>query len=483
MSMKKLIITYHGDVETTSFFMTQIESQLQADGYQVYPLFYDAVPAELSSDIAAYLQRSPEQAEKDLEGAVFLTFNFAGCYSKDPCLYKDGMLVDRYRMRIVNILVDHPYHYHDFLYEQIKERRDRYLQFDLDRQHIAYMERYFPEISLGGCLPSGGTAYKEDAGEDTADTDERPVDILFAGTYVPPEGFDLFIERNGPEYSAFYHSMLREALADPSAKLEDIIRRRLIEEIEEGVSEDEIRQTLGHVQFLDYFVRYKRRGEVIRYLADWEPYGDSEDREMPDDTDGEGLHITIVGSGWEHLMEQIRHPERITLLPYADSKEVLQLLTKTKISLNVLPSFHAGAHDRIWNSMLCDAVCVTDTNDYLNAFLQDGENAIVFQTPAIDDDILQTGDDLEESSLRSDEADDPGDGFVQEGDTAGRHRYRLTAEGEKEMARLARRIRDLLRPEAEDERGRITRAGEKLAASQTWAHRTKGLEKVLDALI
>ncbi|MBR4758827.1 MAG: hypothetical protein IK078_01580 [Lachnospiraceae bacterium] len=452
--MKKLIITYHGDVETTSFFMTQMEKQLQADGYQVYPLFYDAVPVDLPADIAAHLHGTAEQAETDLKGAVFLTFNFAGCYSKDPCLYLGEMLVDRFRMRIVNILVDHPYHYHDFLYEQIRERLDRYLQFDLDQQHVAYMKQYFPEISLGGFLPSGGTAYTKEMAKDSAfsegknvepeTSDDRPIDILFAGTFVPPEGFNLFIDRNGPEYSAFYHSMLREALADPSEKLEDIVRRRLIEEIEEGVTEEEIRQTLGHVQFLDYFVRYKRRGEVIRFLADWAP----EEGTAVSQGDS-GLHITIVGSGWEHLTDQLKHPERITLLPYADSAEVLALLAQTKLSLNVLPSFHEGTHDRIWNSMLAGAVCVTDTNGYMDAFLHDGENAVVFQTPAIDESEVE------------------------------QYHYSLTLDGRKELEQLARRLYHLLQPGTKQELDGIAENGRQLALSQTWSQRTKELEKVL----
>ena len=174
-----MIVTYHGDVETTSFFMTQIEEGLQADGYQVCPLFYN-------EDIEKWLAGKEEL----LRGAFFLTFNFAGIYSKDSCLIEIAgekdviketvkedspetdkkeeekiprkvMLVDRFMMRCINIIVDHPYHYHDFLYEQIRFRRTRYLQFCIDKQHIAYMKRYFPEIALGGFLPSGGTGFAD----------------------------------------------------------------------------------------------------------------------------------------------------------------------------------------------------------------------------------------------------------------------------------------------------------------------------------
>ena len=35
------IITFHGDVETTSYFLTQIEKQLRKDGYEVCPFYFD----------------------------------------------------------------------------------------------------------------------------------------------------------------------------------------------------------------------------------------------------------------------------------------------------------------------------------------------------------------------------------------------------------------------------------------------------------
>ena len=65
-------------------------------------------------------------------------------------------------------------------------------------------------------------------------------------------------------------------------------------------------------------------------------------------------------------------------IDYIDSKSCLEKLANAKFSLNIMPCFHAGAHDRIFNSMLCGAVCVTDTNPYLDEMLTDGENALLY---------------------------------------------------------------------------------------------------------
>ena len=40
--------------------------------------------------------------------------------------------------------------------------------------------------------------------------------------------------------------------------------------------------------------------------------------------------------------------------------------------------FKLGAHDRIYNTMLNGAVCLTDTNPYLDGILRDGENCRLF---------------------------------------------------------------------------------------------------------
>lgn len=461
--MKKKWITCHGDVETTSFFMTQIEKQLAKDGYEVCPLFFRApkqeggyTPEELEQMLTmqpragkrGQTSRQPETYEREQtrDSWIFLTFNFAGIYGEDTWRLSDGSEAAlTFDFFCVNIMVDHPYHYHDFLNRQMQVRPHRFLQFCIDKFHVTYMKRYFQDVMLGGFLPSAGTdlwqagktemtdgtdkadqidmkgrAERADRAHMTDGTDkadrtdrtetqwkERGMDIVFTGTYIRPEHFDVFIDRNGEEYSLFYHSVMEEVLSDPNALLEDVMRRRLTEEIPEA-TEEEIKETLGHMQFLDYYVRFRRREKVIAALAD------------------AGLTIHIFGSGWEEL--PCRHPENLIRSDYIDSKSCLEKLANAKFSLNIMPCFHAGAHDRIFNSMLCGAVCVTDTNPYLDEMLTDGENALLYDVT--------------------------------------------------EPERLAERLKHLL---SEKDAYKIARNGYAFAAaSHTWACRTKQLEKQLE---
>lgn len=515
--MKIVLYTYHGDVETTSYFMTQLEKQWEQsekDSLEsekqitVVPTYFDM--EKKTVNMTEDMIREHERLV--LEGDTrfyFVTFNFAGIYGDDlwflpkrgcedaseydadtdlslentkesavNCVGKNGcememstdsfkdtigqntfetkgdtndweLVVDAWKLTVVNILVDHPYHYHDFLAQQIEKRLDRYIQVCIDREHIAYMKRYFPMIKMGPFMPSGGTELifchgsekainekfakhidrkdfmsekkerslvevddanndgckdlkndgKEDAEEEKGnawnkDWTARLYDIVFAATYVWPEYFNVFIDRNGPEYSAFYHAVLDEVLADHNKKLEDVMYRRLTEEVEEEISEDEMRMTLGHMQFLDYYVRYKNRERIVKLLAK------------------AGFQIHIFGSGWQDMeWADVSHEEeegtsnegesaektentknskerenrgdaddRSNLIfhPYVTSEECLDIFSKSKFVLNVLPSFHNGAHDRIFNAMLNGAICITDSNQFLDTILVDEENALLY---------------------------------------------------------------------------------------------------------
>ena len=57
-----------------------------------------------------------------------------------------------------------------------------------------------------------------------------------------------------------------------------------------------------------------------------------------------------------------------------DSLGCLQQISRAKISLNVMPWFKDGAHDRIFNSMLNGAVCLSDGSLYLDEILHDGKD-------------------------------------------------------------------------------------------------------------
>lgn len=382
--MKKIVI-YKGDVETTAFFLEQLRQSFLELGYDVFDFQFD-----MEKRKRGQLQDVGQMtAFVEPENTVMLSFNFQGVYGDDILCVDDageeivipfqkgkapeGILWnDYYAVPYINIVVDHPYHYHKFL----QKRPRQYFQIDIDRNHICYMKRYFPEVELLPFLPSAGTEEISQLADDTQ-VPEKKFDVVFTGTYIDPHCFDVFIERNGEEYAAFYREILTELLKYPERLLEDVAREHLIQEIE-GVTEPELKETLGNMQFLDYYIRFFMRGEVVRTLVD------------------AGIKVHVFGGGWENFscrqpqnlifeneagdlvsLEQVQKSECLKSR-YLNSAECLGRIRQAKISLNVMPWFRDGAHDRIFNSMLNHAVCVTDDSEYLRENLLDNEEVCYY---------------------------------------------------------------------------------------------------------
>ena len=247
-----------------------------------------------------------------------VTFNYHGLCGDSEVFYdkeQGGYIWNDFDVPCINIVVDHPFYYHRF-FENLPKR---YIHVSIDKNHEKYMEEYFPAIERGPFLPLGGTSLAPKG--NYKPISERSMDIVFTGNYVRPENFCVYIERAGEEYTQFYMGILEELKKDPSRLLEDVAREHIIKEI-------------------------------------------------PDVTHDE------IGNGWEEL-ECVRK-ENILIGGSLDSLGCLEKIADGKISLNVMPWFKAGSHDRIFNSMLNGAVCLTDSSDYLDEYLRHGENALVY---------------------------------------------------------------------------------------------------------
>ncbi|MEI3201212.1 MAG: hypothetical protein V8S21_04415 [Lachnospira eligens] len=54
------------------------------------------------------------------------------------------------------------------------------------------------------------------------------------------------------------------------------------------------------------------------------------------------------------------------------------MISQAKISLNVMPWFKKGAHDRVFNTMLNGGVALTDTSLFYENTFADGENVLFY---------------------------------------------------------------------------------------------------------
>ncbi|MBR5128195.1 MAG: glycosyltransferase family 1 protein [Roseburia sp.] len=371
--MKRIVMVV-GGVETLEYFSYQMGKTFAKQGYLVF--YYDLKDEKNSAKRLRKFIRTGETA--------LVTFNFEGL-EKEPGVYKDGLgyVWDEYRIPCYNIAVDHPYYYHDRLVDLPKE----YYHISIDKCQEAYFKEFYPEYHHLGFLPLAGTELMEQEGDikyemmQRNDTDMkhtsksgRYMDVVMTGNYTPPSFCEKHIHWINEEYAAFYQGIIDDLLANPHQTVEAAELAAC--EREMGPTPyDEIRIAMHRMIFIDLYVRNYWRGEAVKALVD------------------AGIVVDVFGKGWDELV--CERPENLRIHPQTTSLACLQHLQHAKVSLNVMPWFKDGAHDRVFNSILNGAVCVSDKSKYLCEELAEGEGVCYYdleeleQLPCIVQEILQ----------------------------------------------------------------------------------------------
>lgn len=359
----KRIVMFEGGVETLGYFAHQMAEQFQKMGYLVF--FYDLRKEEFSAKKLRKFIRTGE--------TVLVTFNFQGL-EKEAGVYKSGVgyVWDTYKIPCYNIAADHPYFYHDRLAELPAD----YHHISIDRLHEVYFKRFYPEFWHEGFLPLAGTMLSENIiGGNTANekkgkesenlAQKKKYDVILTGNYTRISFFEPYINWINDEYATFYRGIIDDLIKHPYRTVEDVALEHCEREMGKE-PDDQLRIALSKMIFIDLYVRNYWRGEVVRTLVN------------------AGIKVDVVGKGWDEL-EDVTHPENLIIHPQTDSLTCLQMIQQSKVSVNVMPWFKDGAHDRVFNSILNGAVCLSDTSKYLCEQLEEGEGICHYDLEHLDE--------------------------------------------------------------------------------------------------
>ena len=352
--MKRIVMVV-GGVETLEYFSYQMGKTFAEAGYLVF--YYDLKDEVTSAKRLRKFVRTGE--------TVLVTFNFEGL-EKEPGVYREGIgyVWDEYRIPCYNIAADHPYYYHDRLADLPKE----YHHISIDKFQEQYFKEFYPEFHHLGFLPLAGTELPEQGEND------RYMDVIMTGNYTPPAFCEKHIHWINEEYAAFYQGIIDDLIENPNQTVEAAELAACEREMGH-TPYDEIRIAMHRMIFIDLYVRNYWRGEAVKVLVD------------------AGIVVDVFGKGWEEL--ECVYPENLHIHPQTTSLACLQHIQHAKVSLNVMPWFKDGAHDRVFNSILNGAVCVSDKSKYLCEELQEGEGVCYYdlknivELPHIVQDLLQ----------------------------------------------------------------------------------------------
>ncbi len=349
--MKPYIIFCEHAVETLEYFSKSLAASFEKWGFEIFWMDFDR------------LGLSAWKLRQQMQESVLITFNFIGLSGEEELweLDDEGMpkisIWEKMGIRCFNIIVDHPIYYYKILRYPLPQMQ----AFCVDRDHTAYIKRFYPDIECA-FLPLAGNTGTDPASAGGAPALEqwqkRPYSLVFTANYVPAANIEKQLNCLEPEYRDFYYEIIEAFMQQPEKDLLTLCEYYIRREIPD-VSEPDLCEAMSTMTAVDLWLRSYYREKTVRILAE------------------AGIPVYLFGKDWEKI--SCKRPENLILGHRVESKDCIQAAAQAKISLNTMPWFKDGAHDRIFTAMLQGAVSLTDDSVYLREQFPDTDReALVY---------------------------------------------------------------------------------------------------------
>ncbi len=258
-----------------------------------------------------------------------------------------------------NYILDHPMYYDDTL----SKAPELGVMLCVDRNHVKYINRFYPNINQALFLPLGGDNALDGIKKEWT---KREIDVLYVGGYKGD--LDTSHLPIGSE------NILAKLLRNMDWTTEYAIEQEMKEQ-KDNFNDTNLKNEILSYKDLDWYIMTYIRVEVIRALIRG------------------GITVTVYGSNWEKF-EYYNSPHFIHK-GLVTQEKCLEKMMDSKIVLNVMPWFKSGTHDRVINAMLAGAVCLTDSNSYMEEIFEKDKDFISYdlrhleQLPEIIRNILE----------------------------------------------------------------------------------------------
>ena len=324
------LILFHTELDTLNLFSNQLKQGFTDLGYEIFE--FDLQQSTLSlGRLYDFIQKDPVTA--------MIGFNSPFFGMQIP---SGENMWEVLNISCINILVDHPYWYHNILMRTPRTG----IVLSIDRNHSQYIERFYPHIPCTGFLPHGGTPTVHELIPIAA----RKIDVLYAGSLYA----DYAVSQK-PDFTHFHfpaeqvcRKSIDRLLAHPDSTIESVVEDQLLQS---GIvlPDEELRQFISSCVYIERVVSSHYREKIVSLIAK------------------SGIPLTICGDGWSGCdwitLPNVHYGGRIS------PEEVLEKMEDSKIVLNTMPWFKDGSHERIFNAMLRGAVVVSETSSYLEETL------------------------------------------------------------------------------------------------------------------
>ncbi len=331
----RFVVFLGSDIPILNYIAEQYASALESFGHIV--LRFDKHDFEASVTTLFSFQK------EGLDAAI--VFNNA-CFQM--LLQSGNSIWDTWNVPCYNIIVDHPMYY----FETLNHAPENGIVACADRYHVNYIKRFYPTVKKTLFLPTAGEYRK--SYEELKPFTERSIDVLFIGSYK--YHYDIV-------YDSFDRKLEKELFLHPDKTFEKALEDCLDAE-NIHMSEAELKEFIQNHRFVDTNTTALFRVRIIQTLIN------------------AGISVTIYGNGWNAL-DIFQHPNfhYMGLIP---PEAGITLMENSKIVLNHMAWFKAGASERIFEAMLQGAISLTDGSAYLKENFTDSVNIRFYSLKHVD---------------------------------------------------------------------------------------------------
>lgn len=379
MINKRKIIIFKGIIDSLDAFAKELGAGFEKEGCDV--LLVDVNDLHYFQD--DLFNRIDEYAA--CEDTIVIFFNSIG-------MLMDGMDGGNYWNRsgvtCFDILADPPFFYHRAIESDI----ENVTFICVDEEQSDYINRYYGKesdyykrngrVRMGLYMPLAGVVsdtYMERDLQNNRNKDDvdrgisydfditaieafnnRKYDVIFTGSIRDYEDIDTQIYNLDDSLQDMWDIVLGYICEDTSLTIERAIRK-CMSDYSLRLTDEHVHQIILLFKKMDSVIRAMHRQRVITAIADG------------------GIKIDVFGDGWDFLKNKLIHPENLCIHECVSYEESVNIAAQAKISVNVMPWFKTGFHDRIATAMLNGCVSVTDSSSYIDDNYTDGENIVIYK--------------------------------------------------------------------------------------------------------
>lgn len=369
--MNRRLIFFIGVYDTLDIFAFELRREFEFMGYET--MLFDTASLQNSLGQLAAFVKKPVTA--------VITFNNLG-YNME--LTQGNNIWNDLDILCINILMDHPFCYKAALDDSPRKAA----VLCPDRNHMRYIQRFYPQIPISGYLPHAGI----ERGVPARKIRERTIDVLYAGGLsrdyvknVMPD-FQKYTDFDAEQIGdQAYHMLIEYPHMTTEEAIEKTLRAAGIQ-----VPDDRLCEIIADLHYIDLLAASYFREKTVRSLVE------------------HGIHVHLYGNGWDACTwlghANLMYGGRVS------AEEIVGYMQDAKIVLNTMTWFKDGTHDRVFNGMLAGAVAVTDSSVYMREEFLDTDCAqqklVMFeleeieQLPGIVERLLNDADQMQQIADR-----------------------------------------------------------------------------------